>query len=179
MHIAGGGWSVQAYIRNSAQWDWELFEDAGAVGDTAGGFTSGATLDDLGGTYTEKLVVYLRLVEDGALELGTQWMSNTRPDPVVYSSITVGTGWDCVDSYGYTDNSEPNVCTHGCTTYRGFGVFSSASGDVSYCGTQTGDNGCRDGNNICWMPRSDGCNVGDRRCSMLTGPGEGVIYAVR
>src|SRR5207249_2010542 len=46
-------------------------------------------------------------------------------------------------------------------------------------GTQSGDYGCRDGNNICWSPRGLGCNVGDGRCSYLTGSGEGVIYAVR
>ncbi|MFT4626976.1 MAG: hypothetical protein ACI8PZ_005657 [Myxococcota bacterium] len=178
MDIAGGGWTVQAYIRDPSQWDWGLFEDHGVLGDTTGGFAHGATLSDVDAVYTEKLIAYLRLVEGGA-ELGTQWMSNTRPDSVDYGSINVESGWDYVDSYGYTDFAETNVCTHGCDTYRGFGMFSSSNGDVGYCGTQTGDYGCRDGNNVCWVPRSDGCNVGDRRCSYLTGPGEGVVYAVR
>jgi hypothetical protein len=57
-------------------------------------------------------------------------------------------------------------------------MFHDSSG-FGWCGTQGGNNGCRDGNNICWKPRSDGCNVGDRRCAYLTGPDEGVIYAAR
>lgn len=178
MDVADGGWTVQAYLRDPSHWDWGLFENRGVLGDTEGGFAHGATLGDIDTTWSEKLVVYLHLVEEG-VELGTQWMSNTRPDPLDYGSITISSGWDYVDSFGYTDFGESNVCTHGCETYRGFGMFSSADGDVGYCGTQTGDYGCRDGNNICWVPRSDGCNVGDRRCSYLTGPGEGVIYAVR
>jgi hypothetical protein len=67
-------------------------------------------------------------------------------------------------------------------------MFHGCDSDMCYAGTQTGDNGCRDGNNICWMPKSnrplfdgspDGCNVADQRCALLTGLDEGVVYAVR
>ncbi|MFT4627878.1 MAG: hypothetical protein ACI8PZ_006570 [Myxococcota bacterium] len=179
MDVAGGGWTVQSYIRDSSQWDWGLFEDSGVVGDVDAGFASGATLNTMNDSFTEKIIIYNRLVENSVDELGQQWMSNTRPDAVTYDNINVSSGWDYIDSYGYSDVNESDVCTHGCWTYRGFGMSSSSGGDVSYCGTQTGDYGCPEGNNICWVPRSDGCNVDDRRCSYLSGPGEGVVYGVR
>ena len=61
---------------------------------------------------------------------------------------------------------DPNEC----------GVY----GDSGYTGPQGGNNGCRDGNNICWGTRSlNWCNAADRRCAFLSGAGEGVIYAYR
>ena len=58
-------------------------------------------------------------------------------------------------------------------------MFHDYENAFGWCGTQTGDYGCRDGNNICWMPRSLGCNVGAARCAYLIEAGEGVIYGVR
>ncbi|MBI4702097.1 MAG: hypothetical protein HY744_13255 [Deltaproteobacteria bacterium] len=98
--------------------------------------------------------------------------------PVGYGQIATPNGWGYRDSFGYQDGSAGNVCSHGCSSFRGFGMFHDGSG-IGYCGTQTGNNGCRDGNNICWVPRSMGCNVGSARCAYLVDPGEGVIYAAR
>ena len=106
-------------------------------------------------------------------------MSNDRSSPVSYSSLVSNqSGWGFEDSFGGADSSAGDVCSHGCSTFRGFGMFHDYSG-IGYHGTQTGDYGCRDGNNICWNPRGGSCNVGSYRCSYLTGTQEGVIYAVR
>jgi len=177
----GGGWTVWAYLRQPAHWDWQLFSDNGAVGDIANGFSAGQRLQGKGLKFTEKLIIYKNLVENGA-SLGTQWMANARTNgaPVTFSNniINQSGGWNYRDSYGYTIDNVPDVCSHGCDTFRGFGMFSDYVA-AGYHGTQTGDNGCRDGNNICWMSRGMGCNVGDARCAYLTGNGEGVVYAVR
>ena len=65
--------------------------------------------------------------------------------------------------------SDPNVCGVG--------------GDHGYTGPQGGHSGCPDGNNICWGTRfaqtAIGCNAGDRRCALLSGAGQGVLYAYR
>jgi len=178
MSIDGGGWTVIGYLRNSAQWDYGIYDDNGVVGDVDGGFSTGSTMRNnvnlSGILYNQKLIVYLHLVENG-VDLGTQWMVNSRNNALPFSKITEAGGWSYSDSLGYSYTSAGNVCTHGCITYRGFGMFRSHP----FAGTQSEDKGCRDGNNICWQQRSLGCNVGSARCSLLTGPGEGVIYAVR
>ena len=177
MTTAGGGWEVMAWIRTPQQWDTGLFADLGQVGDTEGGFASGATLRAANDSFNEKIVIYRNLIEQGA-SLGPQWMSDYRADPLPFQSIATSGGWSYRDSFGFEDANAGNVCTHGCGNYRGFGMFHDHTG-IGYCGTQGGDNGCRDGNNICWQPRGLGCNVGASRCAYLTGEGEGVVYGVR
>jgi len=180
MTTAGGGWTVMSYLRGKEQWHYKLFQDTGVVGDTEGGFSAGGRLKQINAKYTEKLIIYLALQEEGNM-LGKQWMINKRPDPVTYSAINTQKGWSYQDSFGYSKIDAGDVCSHGCSTFREFGMFADSGGSPSrgYCGTQKGDYGCRDGNNICWVPRSDSCNVHDRRCALLSGVGEGVIYAVR
>ena len=178
MSIAGGGWTVQTYIKTQGQWDTSLTGNVGVVGDTNGGFASGSDLNSVNFQVTEKIIVYLRLIEGGS-DLGTQWMLNSRSSAVNYGSLLNNqSGWGYEDSFGVTSSSAGNVCTHGCSTYRGFGMFHDWNG-IGYHGTQGGDYGCQDGNNICWSPRGYGCNVGSNRCSYLTGSDEGVIYAVK
>src|SRR5262249_35201712 len=118
---------------------------------------------------------------ENSVDLGTQWMISARADSVSvpYSQYNISAGWSYRDSYGYTDATVSDVCSHGCGTFRTLGMFPIFHGDFRWSGTQGGDYGCRDGNNICWMPRSLGCNVGSARCAYLTGTGEGVIYAGR
>jgi hypothetical protein len=179
MSINGGGWTVQTYIRASSQWDISITGNNGTIGDVNNGFSSGGDLSASSFQVTEKMVVFLSLIE-GGVDLGMQWMSNDRSSPVSYSDLTSDQpGWQFEDSFGGTSSNAGNVCSHGCSTFRGFGMFHDGSGSIGYHGTQTGDYGCRDGNNICWSPRGGGCNVGDYRCSYLTGTQEGVIYAVR
>ena len=114
------------------------------------------------------------------MDLGQQWMVNTRTAGAVsYNGIDSSSGWSYRDSFGASFSNAGNVCSHGCSAYRGFGMFADSSNSHGYHGTQTGNNGCADGNNICWQSRSLGCNVGSARCSLLSGNGEGVIYAVR
>jgi len=177
MTTAGGGWQVMTWIRSPEQWDTQLFDDMGEVGDTDGGFASGATLRAANGAFSEKIVIYRNLVENGA-PLGSQWMINHRADALRFQAIDTSQGWSYRDSFGHADANAGNVCTHGCRSYRGFGMFHDHSG-IGYCGTQGGNYGCRDGNNICWRPRGLGCNVGSARCAWLVGQGEGVVYAVR
>lgn len=180
MTIDGGGWTVMSYIKNSNQWDWDLFSDQGNLGDVNNGFAHGGTLYQRNASFTEKLVIYRKIIEDGN-SLGLQWMKNTRIDGVAipFESIKEQFNWNYRDSFGYQAPTVGDVCSHGCDTFRGFGMFSDYNSDVQYSGTQTGDNGCRDGNNICWMARSKSCNVGDERCAYLTDADEGVVYAVR
>jgi len=180
MTIAGGGWTVMAYLRQPSQWSTPTFTNIGTVGDTTNGFTSGATLNASSARFTERIIIYRRLIELGT-DLGTQWMISARADgvSVPYSQYVAPTGWNYRDSYGYTDASVTDVCSHGCGQFRGLGMFHYYDSEFGWAGTQGGDYGCRDGNNICWMPRSLGCNVGAQRCAYLTGTGEGVIYAAR
>ncbi len=177
MTTDGGGWMVMSWIRQPGQWDWRLFDDQGQVGDTAGGFASGAALRRANPTVSEKIVIYLHLVENGQV-LGKQWMLNARGGAVPYASVNTSNGWSYRDSFDARDGSAGNVCTHGCDRYRGFGMFHDHSG-IGYHGTQGGNYGCRDGNNICWRSRGDGCNVGGRRCALLVEAGQGVVYAAR
>ena len=179
MTTDGGGWQIMNYLRKPQHWDIPIFQDSGVVGDTLGGFSSGQTLQTANDTFKERIIIYLKLIEFGQ-SLGKQWMVSDRPDAILFSAInsTPG-GWGYRDSYGYADPTVSNVCTHGCTTYRGFGMFHDYENTFGWCGTQTGDYGCRDGNNICWMPRSLGCNVGAERCAYLVEDGEGVLYGVR
>ena len=178
MSINGGGWTVQSYIRTQSQWGTGLNDNLGTVGDVAGGFASGSDLNNSNFQVIEKIVVYLRLIEGGN-DMGTQWMVNYRSSPINYGSLTSNQPtWAFEGSFGGTSSDAGSVCSHGCSSYRGYGMFHSSTG-IGYHGTQTGDYGCRDGNNICWSPRGYGCNVGSNRCSYLTGTGEGVIYAVK
>ncbi|MDB4932429.1 MAG: uncharacterized protein JWM10_4913, partial [Myxococcaceae bacterium] len=179
MTTAGGGWTVVSYIRAPSQWNTAVFTNTGTVGDAAAGFSMGGVLAASAATFTDRIIIYRRLIENG-VDLGTQWMQTYRADgnAVRFTQFNVDGGWAYRDSFGYTDASAGSVCSHGCSTFRGLGMFHDFSG-IRYAGTQTGDYGCRDGNNICWMPRSGSCNVGDTRCSYLTGTGEGVIYAGR
>ena len=180
MTTDGGGWEVQAYIRKPAHWDWMFYTDNGVVGDTAGGFSSSATLQSANDSFNEKIIIYLNLIENGG-SLGKQWMIVRRKDNVAipYNTLQANaTGWAFRDSYGKTDADAGNICTHGCDKFRGHGMFHDNTG-ISWNGTQGGDYGCRDGNNICWVTRGQGCNVGAGRCAYITGNGEGVIYAVR
>jgi hypothetical protein len=180
MSTDGGGWTVMAYIRSNAQWDIATFADSGTVGNTAGGFAQGATLAASAATFTERILIYRRLIEQGA-DLGTQWMVTYRQDGVAtrYSGFNVSSGWAYRDSFGYADPTVNNACSHGCGTFRTLGMFHDSEAGFGYAGTQGGDYGCVDGNNICWVQRSLGCNVGSQRCSLLTGTNEGVIYAGR
>jgi cysteine-rich repeat protein len=179
MSTDGGGWQVMNYLRKPAHWDISIFTDSGVVGDTVQGFSSGATLKNGNDNFRERIIIYLNLVENGA-SLGKQWMVSDRPVAIPFASInsTPG-GWGYRDSFNYADPTVNDVCTHGCTTYRTFGMFHDYENAFGWCGTQGGDYGCRDGNNICWMPRSQGCNVGAGRCAYLIDAGEGVIYGAR
>ncbi|MSP60615.1 MAG: hypothetical protein EXR72_09800 [Myxococcales bacterium] len=185
MSTDGGGWQVMAYLRAPGQWSTPIFTDLNTVGDVAKGFTSGLLLKNNTGKFKEKIIIYLNLVE-AKVSVGKQWMVNARVDGVAipFTMINTPNGWNYRDSFKFAEVNAGNVCSHDCATYRGFGMFHDGTGVLRYCGTQTGDNGCRDGNNICWMPRiinggNNGCNVADFRCSYLTGPGEGVIYGAR
>ena len=87
MSINNGGWTVQSYIRSSGQWNTSLTANFGTVGDVTNGFASGSDLSNSGFSVTEKMVVYLKLIEGGA-DLGTQWMVNYRSSAVSYNSPT-------------------------------------------------------------------------------------------
>jgi len=178
--VDGGGWTVMAYLRASAHWNWTIFSDQGNLGDINAGFAQGATLQAKNPQVTEKLVVYLNIIENN-VSLGRQWMASARVNgaSIAFSTVNQSTGWNYRDSFGYTGAAISDACSHGCSSYRGWGMFSTISDTPKWSGTQGGDNGCRDGNNICWMARSLGCNVGSSRCAYLTGANEGVIYAVR
>ena len=180
MSTDGGGWTVMSYLRSKEQWDFKLFEDDGMLGDTNDGFNAGGRLKQMNAEYSEKIIIYLALEEEDEM-LGKHWMINQRPNGVKYSNIITRTGWSYRDSFGYTKIDAGDVCSHGCSTFRGFGMFGHENGSPSkgWCGTQGLNKGCRDGNNICLQPRSLSCNVGAERCALLSGDGEGVIYAVR
>ncbi len=179
MTTDGGGWQIMAYLRKPAHWDIPIFTDSGVVGDTLGGFSSGATLQTGNDNFKSRIIIYLNLVENN-VSLGKQWMVSERANAIPFSTInsTPG-GWGYRDSFNYADPTVVDVCTHGCSTYRGFGMFHDYENTFGWCGTQGGNYGCRDGNNICWMPRSLGCNVGASRCAYLIDPGEGVLYGAR
>ena len=106
-------------------------------------------------------------------------MINQRPDALPFYDIKKSTGWSYRDSFGYTTDNAGNVCSHGCQSFRTFGMFADSDSTVNWSGTQGGDYGCRDGNNIFLKARSLSCNAGDRRCALLSGDGEGIIYTVR
>jgi cysteine-rich repeat protein len=180
MTTDGGGWTVVAYIRQSAQWDWGTFTNQGNVGDVAGGFAIAATLDASDLQFEERIIIYNHLVELDQ-NMGKQWMVSYRQNgnPVPFASFNLGTGWGYRDSLNYQDATVASVCTHGCNSFRGLGMFHDYEGNFGWCGTQGGNYGCADGNNICWMPRSLGCNVGADRCATLGGNDGGVVYAVR
>ena len=180
MTTDGGGWMVMIYIRNPSQWSTGTFTDFGTVGDTANGFASGATLQTANPQLTQTIIIYKNLIENGS-SLGQQWMEHRRTDgaPIPFQSVQAATGWNYFDSFGKAETSGSlNACTHGCGTYRTFGMYHDYS-TIGYHGTQGGDYGCRDGNNICWVSRSAGCNVGAARCAYLVGSGEGVVYGAR
>ncbi len=175
-----GGWEVMAYIRDNPQWDTPTFGDFGMVGDTANGFATGQTMAQMNSMFNERIIIYLRLIELNQ-DLGKQFMVTYRANmvPVPFSpGINQSSGWSYRDSFNYTDTTG-NACTHGCGSYRTLGMFHDYTGSVLWSGTQGGNYGCPDGNNICWMPRGLGCNVGAQRCAYLKGNNEGVIYAAR
>ena len=180
MTTDGGGWTVMAYLRANAQWDIATFTNSGIVGNTVGGFTQGATLSASAATFKERIIIYRRMIELG-VDLGTQWMETFRQDGLAtpYSAFNVSAGWSYRDSFGYADATVNSTCSHGCATFRTLGMFHDSEAGFGYAGTQGGNNGCVDGNNICWMPRRLGCNVGSQRCALLSGANEGVIYAGR
>jgi len=178
LETAGGGWTVQSWLRHPNQWSTDLHADFGQVGDTDAGFASGATLNRSGLRIREKIIIYRSLLESGQ-DLGLQWMINERDNAIPCGDVrSTSNGWSFRDSFGGQDANAGNVCTHGCTSFRTYGMFHDHSG-IGYHGTQGGNYGCRDGNNICWRPRGHGCNVGGNRCALLTQPGQGVVYAVR
>jgi hypothetical protein len=181
MTTDGGGWEVMAYIRTNSQYDTATFADMGTMGDATAGFATGQTMSSMNATFTERIIIYKRLIEQNQ-DLGKQWMVTYRANmvPVPFNpGINQPTGWAYRDSFNYMEASAGNVCTHGCGTYRTLGMFHDYSGSLLWCGTQGGNYGCPDGNNICWMPRGLGCNVGGQRCASLSGVNEGVIYAAR
>ena len=53
-------------------------------------------------------------------DLGTQWMITYRQNGVAtpYSGFNVGSGWGYRDSFGYSDSTVNNACTHGCRVPR-------------------------------------------------------------
>ncbi len=173
MTTDGGGWTVMAYLRANAQWDIATFTNSGIVGNTVGGFTAGATLSASAATFKERIIIYRRMIELG-VDLGTQWMETYRQDGLAtpYSAFNVSTGWSYRDSFGYADATVNSTCSHGCATFRTLGMFHDSEVGFGYAGTQGG-------NNICWMRRSLGYNVGSQRCALLSGANEGVIYAGR
>ena len=179
MTTEGGGWQIMNYLRKPNHWDIPIFTDSGVADDAQNGFSSGATLQAQNDVFKERIIIYLKLIENG-VSIGKHWMITERPDAIPFASInsTPG-GWGYRDSRGYLDPTVTDVCTHGCTTYRGFGMFHDYEQNFGWCGTQGGNYGCRDGNNICWMPHSLGCNVGAQRCAYLVEAGEGVLYGVR
>ena len=69
-----------SYLRAKEQWDYKLFQDSGVVGDTEGGFSAGGRLKQINAKYTEKLIIYLALQEQGNM-LGKQW--NKRPSYIL------------------------------------------------------------------------------------------------
>ena len=149
------------------------------------GFASGGDLNNVNFQVTEKIVVFLSLTEgtssnNDLTNQGTQWMVNYRSSPVTYNQLTSHqSGWAYEDSYGTVNPNAGDVCSHGCSTYAGFGMFNyyNAGNNIGWHGTQGGNAGCPDGNNICWMSRglNYGCNVGPNPCALLTGSGEGTI----
>jgi len=184
MDTDGGGWMLTNYIKENAHWD-DSTEDCerGTVGDMTNGWCKVTALNALSSAYgdifQDRLIYYRKIIENGS-SLGPHWMKITRSSGIAFSSLpSTSSGWAYSDSMGYTASSVGNVCTHGCSSFRGYGMFMDYSGGNVWHGTQGGDYGCRDGNNICWMRRSQGCNVGSGRCAYLTGSDEGVYYAVR
>ena len=170
MSINGGGWTVQSYIKSQSQWSTSITSNLGTVGDVSGGFASGSDLNSASFQVTEKMVVFLSLTE-GSSNQGTQWMVNYRSTSVSYSSLTSNqSGWAYEDSYGTVNYDAGDVCSHGCSTYAGFGMFNyyGSGNSIGWHGTQGGNYGCPDGNNICWMSRNlgYGCNVGSNRCAL-------------
>jgi len=181
METNGGGWTVTAYLRDPTHWDWDTFSDHGTVGDTAAGFASAATLNASAIKFSERIVIYKKLIEQGS-DLGQQWMLTYRNDgaKVGFADYVLPSGWGYRDSFDYVDGLVGDVCSHGCTKYRTLGMFHQYEAPENWwAGTQGGDYGCRDGNNICWQARSLACNVSAERCAYLTDTDEGVVYGVR
>ncbi len=174
MDIDGGGWTVFALLRHVTDWDYPLFTDVGTVGDSSG-FVYGATLGGLPGAYREKIVVYREVRYQGD-SLGTQWMINFRENELPFADIDEAFDWGYRDSYGNEDDAVISVCTHGCSTFRGLGMFHAKDSDFGWCGTQ-GSDLCPDGNNLCWETEGAGCPVD--RCPILSEPETGVWFGVR
>ncbi len=180
MSVAGGGWTTIGYLKAMGQWSWNVYTDVGDLGDVNGGFALGSTLRDVSFPVREKVIIYRRLIEQGN-DLGTHWMLDARSNgqPINYGAIhSTNNGWTYTDSRGAGPVDAGNVCSHNCNSFAGAGMFHDSS-NIGYHGTQSGNYGCRDGNNICWRTHGQGCNVGAGRCSYLTAHNEGVIYGVR
>jgi len=176
METDGGGWTMMTMLRASSQWDWTPTRDEGSFPNNNSGWDRGATLVGLNQNLNERIVVYLKIIKQGQ-DLGTNWLKvKANSGTLPYSNIQSPDAlrWTMTDNFGYSSASG-TTCSHGCTKYRGYGMFKSGT----WHGTQGGNNGCRDGNNICWMSQGLGCNVGSARCAYLTGAGEGVWYGYR
>ena len=93
MSIAGGGWTVMAYLRNADHWEWgPASADEGTVGDTEGGWNSAQTLLELDQLANERIIIYLALWEHPATESSTsvawgQSLTSSTPVPT-YTGIS-------------------------------------------------------------------------------------------
>ena len=185
MTTDGGGWTVIAYLRAVAQWDWSTTgANVGTPGNTTAGWHQSTTINAAPFAFTQRIVIFSNLIEGGS-SLGKQWLVTTTQSGQTRSMPNGdyrSTGyWPALrDSFGFSGTSN-TACSHGCGTYRVIGMFGEGVGAGNgYFGTQSGDYGCRDGNNICWGSRTpSGCNVSAQRCAYLTGTGEGVVYGFR
>lgn len=195
METDGGGWTVMAYLRQESHWDWSVSSTTtGTPGDTDNGWCQTNELHQMNaGGISERILIFLALYEGPGCSSscpanqGKQWIKSTSTlaSGDVYSSAIAsptGHNWLTSTSYGTVASQPMNgVCSHGCSQFRTYGMFHYHAGP-GYLGTQGGNQGCPDGNNICfenWGDRPYGCSVGNRRCALLSGAGQGAIYAYR
>jgi len=176
METNGGGWTIVALLRENGDWDNSLFLDVGVLGAPTG-YVYGQTLTTLDSLYSEKIFAFREVTFEGQSQ-GPQWMVNYRNDGLTFSDIDEPFGWGYRDSYGVDDETVINVCTHGCETFRGLGMFHAKDLDFGWSGTQGSNLGCPDGNNLCWEHLEDGCPSAER-CAILSAPGTGAWFGVR
>lgn len=179
MTTDGGGWTVMSYLKSNSHWDWTLTSNGGSPFNIDAGWNSGSTLVSLDQQLNQRIVIYLSMYEACCGTFFGWHRTHKSSGTMSYSNIESPDSygpWTFTDSIG-TNTAGGSQCSHGCSSYRGYGMFKY----YPWAGTQGGNQGCKDGNNICWQQRGKGygCNVGSQRCAYMSGAGEGVIYAYR